>query len=126
MLHPAADADVAEVEPLFDAYEAALLRNDVAVLHATFLPSDDVLRFGIADEQRGSDGLLAWRRGAAPVDPRRRITSRSMLGIAPGVVSVDITFVNGDDPMIGRQSQTWVRRPEGWRIVRAHVSVIAR
>ena len=25
---------------------------------------------------------------------------------------------------IGRQMQTWVRFPEGWRVVAAHVSVI--
>jgi Protein of unknown function (DUF3225) len=25
----------------------------------------------------------------------------------------------------GRQSQTWVRMPEGWRIVAAHVSMLA-
>ena len=26
---------------------------------------------------------------------------------------------------VGRQSQTWVRFAEGWRVVAAHVSVIA-
>ncbi len=26
---------------------------------------------------------------------------------------------------IGRQSQVWLRTPEGWRVVAAHVSVIA-
>jgi len=26
---------------------------------------------------------------------------------------------------IGRQSQSWVKFPEGWRVVSAHVSVIA-
>jgi hypothetical protein len=25
----------------------------------------------------------------------------------------------------GRQSQTWVRFPEGWRVVAAHVSLMA-
>ena len=25
---------------------------------------------------------------------------------------------------VGRQMQTWVRFPEGWRVVAAHVSVI--
>jgi hypothetical protein len=26
---------------------------------------------------------------------------------------------------VGRQMQTWLRCPEGWRVVAAHVSVIA-
>ena len=126
MLHRAAPDDEAEVVELFEIYESALVRNDVAVLDAMFVATDDVLRFGIADVQRGHDELVAWRAGATPVDARRRITSRSVAGLAPGVVAVDVTFANGDDPVIGRQSQTWVRRPEGWRIARAHVSTIPR
>ena len=27
-------------------------------------------------------------------------------------------------PLVGRQSQTWVRFAEGWKVVAAHVSVI--
>lgn len=118
------NADEIEVSLLFDAYEDALLSNDVDAMNNAFVASDDVLRFGIAEMQVGFGELVAWRASAAPVDPDRRITSRTVLGLAPGVVAVDITFANGDEPVVGRQSQTWVRRPEGWRIIRAHVSVI--
>ncbi|MCU1394114.1 MAG: hypothetical protein JWM34_2542 [Ilumatobacteraceae bacterium] len=116
--------DEREVGELFDAYEAALVRNDLDAMNAVFVDGADVLRFGIADMQFGSDELVAWRAAATPVSPLRRIVTRRVLSIAPGVVATDITFVNGDEPFVGRQSQTWVKRPEGWRIIRAHVSVI--
>jgi ketosteroid isomerase-like protein len=116
--------DVAEVLAASEDYERALRADDVDALNAAFDNSPDVLRFGIADMQHGHGELAAWRASADPVDPERRITGRWVRALAPGVVAVDVTFVEGDEPMIGRQSQTWVRRPRGWRIVRAHVSVV--
>ena len=64
---------------------------------------------------RGGHGRPRARRPA--------ITHRRCCELAPGVVAVDLTFVNGDDPTVGRQSQAWVRTDVGWRIVRAHVSM---
>ena len=83
-----------------------------------------MVRFGIAEVQVGMDAIRTWRRTAVPVPTTRRITGRHVLALSPDVVTVDITFVNGDAPGTGRQSQVWHRRPEGWRIVRAHVSMI--
>ena len=114
----------AAVTLLSDEYEAALVRNDLAAMNDVFWHSDDVLRFGIADMQSGYDEVVAWRTGALPVPSTRTIIERKVLELAPGVVAVDLTFRNSDEPMIGRQSQTWVERGEGWRIARAHVSVI--
>jgi hypothetical protein len=115
--------DEAEVRVLSDDYEAALLAHDLEAMNAVFWTDVRTLRFGIADIQRGDDELAAWRAEAPPVPPTRTITTRPVLELVPGVVAVDLTFVNGDDPTVGRQSQTWVRRPGGWRIVRAHVSM---
>jgi hypothetical protein len=36
------------------------------------------------------------------------------------------TWRRADGPVLGRQSQTWARLAEGWRVVAAHVSVMAR
>jgi hypothetical protein len=119
--HPTPD-EVA-VAALSDTYEAALLANDLGVLDGMFVPDGRVLRFGIADQQRGHDELAAWRAQSSGVSKVRRITSRTVLELGPGVVAVDLTFVNGEAPAIGRQSQTWVRTADGWRIVRAHVSM---
>ena len=111
------------VGALSDAYEAALVANDVAAMDRAFWDSPATLRFGIAEIQRGADEIAAWRRSAEPVPADRTITSREVRELAPGVVAVDLTFVNGADPTVGRQSQTWVRTNVGWRIVRAHVSM---
>ena len=92
-------------------------------MDAAFWDSPATLRFGIAEVQRGADEIAAWRRSAGGVPATRRITSREVLELAAGVVAVDLTFVNGDDPTVGRQSQTWVRTDGAWRIVRAHVSM---
>ena len=115
---------VAEVTALFEAYERALLANDVEAMDRTFWNDARVVRFGIAEVQVGMDEIRAWRRGAAPVPTTRTITSRHVLALASDVVAVDVTFRNGDAPGIGRQSQTWRRFDDGWRIVRAHVSMI--
>ena len=120
----ATDDEVA-VGALSDIYEAALLANQLDVLDGMFLPDARVLRFGIADQQRGHEELAAWRARSPGVPASRRITSRVVLALGADVVAVDLTFVNGDAPEIGRQSQTWVRTPAGWRIARAHVSMQA-
>ncbi|HEY4331302.1 MAG TPA: AtzH-like domain-containing protein [Ilumatobacteraceae bacterium] len=118
------NANEIEVRAMSDAYEAALLANDIDAMNGVFWESPEVLRFGVGDAQVGIDEVVAWRAAAIPVSPRRRITSRTILELAPGVVAVDLTFRNGDEHAIGRQSQTWVRGDDGWRIARAHVSVI--
>ena len=117
--------DEAVVSRLSDEYEAALLRNDIEAMNAAFWAVPEVLRFGIADMQFGYHEVVAWRATATPVSTDRQTLTKTVCALAPDVVAVDLTFRNGDAPVIGRQSQTWVRRPEGWRIVRAHVSVIA-
>jgi ketosteroid isomerase-like protein len=121
---PALSAAEAEVSGLFDAYERALVANDVAAMDAVFWDDHRVVRYGIAEVQEGADAIRAWRRAATPVPADRTITSRHVLALSADVVCVDITFANGDAPGTGRQSQVWHRRPEGWRIVRAHVSMI--
>ena len=115
---------LAEVAVAFDRYEAALVANDVALMDSFFWDDDRTVRFGIAENLHGYRAVARWRAAAEPVPVDRRITWRSLLAVGTDVVQVDCEFRNGDDPSIGRQSQLWVRRPEGWRIVRAHVSLI--
>ena len=115
---------VEEVTRLSDEYEAALRRNDVAVLDELFADDPRVLRFGVGDMQHGRAQIVEWRASAPPICPGRVITSRDVVALGYGVVAVDLTFVDDDPSWIGRQSQTWIRLDVGWRIVRAHVSMI--
>jgi hypothetical protein len=114
----------AEVAAAFADYEAALVANDVERMDLWFADSPDVIRFGLAEVQFGAEAVRDWRRSAVPVPRSRRLTSQRVLALAADVVAVDVTFESDEHAAIGRQSQVWVRRPEGWRILRAHVSLV--
>jgi hypothetical protein len=114
----------AEVAAAFADYEAALVANDVERMDHWFADSPEVVRFGIAEVQFGAEAVRRWRHTAVPVPASRRLTSQHVQALAPDVVAVDVTFESHDQRGVGRQSQVWKRRPEGWRILRAHVSVM--
>ncbi len=116
---------VAEVRAAFDAYERALLANDVDQLDEWFWADERVVRYGIAEEQYGAAEVRAWRRSTPGVPSDRRVVKVSIVAFGTDLAAVDCEFVNGDDVAIGRQSQTWMRGPGGWRIARAHVSMRA-
>jgi hypothetical protein len=115
---------VDEVTELYEQYERDLLHNRVDAMDAVFWDDGAVVRFGINELQFGIESIRTWRRDAHPVPQSRRITRREILALSDDVVTVDVTFVNGEAPGVGRQSQVWCRVDDGWRIVRAHVSMI--
>jgi len=117
----AAELEVAEC---FDDYEQALVANDIDAMDRWFWDDPGVVRFGIAEIQYGADAVRTWRKDATPVPVSRTITGRTVRAFSPELVTVDITFVNGEGPPTGRQSQLWIRVDGSWRIARAHVSMI--
>jgi AtzH-like len=114
---------VAEVTTAFDAYEAALVANDVDVLDAFFWDSPEVVRFGVADRQQGAGEIAAFRRRAG-APPPRSLENTVITTLGSDVAVVTTEFRTPGDPRVGRQSQTWVRLNGGWRVVSAHVSII--
>lgn len=115
---------LAEVTALFEAYEAAFMRHDVAALNGFFWDDPAVTRYGIADRQHGHAEIAAFRAGSAAPDFDRRLLDTRITTFGTGVAVALTQFVRSDTPKRGFQSQTWVRLPEGWRIVAAHVSMI--
>ena len=115
---------IAEVRALFERYETALMTNDVDALNAFFWDDPRVTRYGIADRQFGSQALAAFR--AATPAPRftRRLENLRLTAFGDDVAVAQVEFVRSDTPLRGFQTQTWVRLPDGWRIVSAHVSMI--
>jgi hypothetical protein len=113
---------VAEVTGAFQAYEKALLDGDNEVLVGWFWEDPALVRFGLADEQRGFAQLRDWRMAQGPLPGRRLYdTVVTTFGTDAAVVTTGFDYpVAGAPP--GRQSQTWMRTPSGWRIVSAHVS----
>ena len=117
---------VQEVSAAFQRYEGALMRNDIAVLNELFWDSPHTLRYGIAENLYGYDAIMAFRAGRSPVGLMRR-TDKTVIttyGRDTAVAST-LFYRDGAPGRVGRQMQTWVRFPEGWKIVAAHVSIIA-
>ncbi|GAB1692597.1 AtzH-like domain-containing protein [Krasilnikovia sp. M28-CT-15] len=113
-------AIVAEVGAVFEAYEAALVAGEVDRIVGFFAP--DAVRIGIADRQVGLAEQAAWRRAQPPLPPGRRLKDTIITTYGADVAVVTTLFGYPDNEVLGRQSQTWVRLSEGWRIITAHVS----
>jgi len=113
---------VSEVRAVFDAYEAALRRNDAAALNEFFWDDPRALRFGIAECNVGVAAIRQWRTMAPRISPTRRLQGTQIVAFGRDAASVCTEFTAADTPQVGRQSQLWVRFVEGWRIVAAHVS----
>jgi hypothetical protein len=119
-------ATLAELQTLYPKYEQALMTNDVETLTAMFWDSPQVMRFGVTENLYGMEELEAFRKGRSPANLARRIARLDIVTFGTDFGSVTLEFERDTGGAIirGRQSQTWVRRPEGWRIVAAHVSLL--
>jgi hypothetical protein len=113
---------VAEVLAVFDRYEAALLANDVDALDEMFWRDERTVRVGVDDRQDGFVAIAAFRRGQPRQTPPRTLANTVIVTFGRDAAVVTTEFLPTDGSLGGRQSQTWVRFAEGWRVVAAHVS----
>jgi hypothetical protein len=116
---------VAEVRACFDAYEKALVNNDVAALDALFRNDPRTIRYGATENLYGYAEIMAFRAARSPVGLGRTI-SKTVITTYGREFAVASTLYNRPSAAgkVGRQMQTWVKFPEGWRVVAAHVSLI--
>lgn len=114
---------VAEINAVFIAYEKALLENDAATLDAMFLHAAATVRYGVAEVQYGIDEVRAFR---AVQKPFQRTLSRTLITTYGRDTAVASTLFHRPDfpDQVGRQMQTWVRTPQGWKVAAAHVSMM--
>ncbi len=118
-------ATLAEVAQKFEAYETALMTNDVAALDDFFWPSELALRFGVGESLFGFDAIAAFR-AARGGSPPRRLQATRITSFGKDYAVATTEFLRDGEKRVGRQSQVWVKFPEfGWRIVSAHVSLVA-
>lgn len=113
---------LAEVDAAFERYEAALNANDVAVLDASFWASPHTVRYGLGENLYGRDEILAFRKGRPALDLRRKLLRKVITTYGDDFATASCEFLKVDSNRRGRQSQTWIRTPEGWRVSSAHVS----
>ncbi len=113
---------VAEVADAFAQYEQALVGNDVAVLDTLFWNSPHTVRYGAGELLYGHDEIARFRAARSPAGLARTVLRTVITTFGRDFATASIHFERGG--RIGRQMQTWVRLPEGWRVVAAHVSMM--
>ncbi|MBD1912748.1 MULTISPECIES: oxalurate catabolism protein HpxZ [unclassified Leptolyngbya] len=114
---------LAEVTAAFERYEAALVSNDVAVLDELFWNSPHTIRYGATENLYGYEAIANFRQGRSPLNLTRTLQNTVITTYGHDFATANTEFVRSGKS--GRQSQTWMRTPEGWRVVSAHVSLLA-
>jgi Protein of unknown function (DUF3225) len=119
-------AALSEMTALFERYEQPLVSNDVALLDELFWADERTIRYGGAENLYGSAEILAFRKARSAQGLARQLSRTVITTYGADFATCSTLFERENSPgNIGRQMQTWVRMPEGWRIVAAHVSIIA-
>ncbi len=115
---------VAEVTAAFNRYEAALVNNQIEVLDELFWPSPYTIRYGATENLYGYDAIAASRRQRSPLGLARTLENTVITTYGRDFATANTEFRRANSDKVGRQSQTWWRTPDGWRVVSAHVSYV--
>lgn len=121
------DVDIPEVKAeltaMFERYEKALTTNDVETLDELFKNAPYTIRYGMAENLYGYLEIAAFR-AARPSQGLQRTLEKTVITTFGRDFGTASTMFRRTPGRVGRQMQTWVRFPEGWRVVAAHVSII--
>jgi len=113
-----------EMESVFREYEAALMNNDLDALDRMFWHSELVVRFGADETLYGIEAIRAFRLDRDTGALQRSLNATRITTYGSDFATTTTEFVRADG-LRGRQSQTWVRFADGWRVVAAHISLLA-
>lgn len=116
---------LAEVTAVFAQYEHALVHNEVEVLDALFWNSPHTLRYGAGENLYGYDAIQAFRKARPAQGLARTVLKTAITTYGRDFATTNIEFQREGSAKVGRQSQTWLRLPEGWKVVSAHVSLMS-
>jgi hypothetical protein len=116
---------VAEMTAMFQQYERALVGNDVDALDALFRDDSRTIRYGATENLYGYSEIKSFRAARSPVALGRTLSKTVITTYGRDFAVAATLYERPSAPgRIGRQMQTWVRFPEGWRVVAAHVSLM--
>lgn len=115
---------LAEVQAVFARYEDALVHNKIDVLDALFWNSPHTLRYGATENLYGFDAIQAFRAGRPAQGLERKLLKTVITTYGQDFATANVEFQRKGSSKTGRQSQTWLRTPVGWRVVAAHVSLL--
>ncbi len=114
----------AEVTAAFARYEHALVHNQVDRLDELFWSSLHTVRYGVGENLYGIEAIRAFRTARPSVGLARSLQDTVITTFGRDAATAMTLFHREGSTKIGRQSQTWVRLPQGWRVVAAHVSLL--
>ena len=115
---------LAEMTAVFERYEDALVNNKIDVLDELFWASEATVRYGVAENLIGIEAIRAFRAGRPATGLARHLAHTVITTYGRDFATAMTEFQRDGSARLGRQSQTWVRMADGWRVVAAHVSVI--
>lgn len=115
---------LAEVTAAFDRYEDALVNNKVDVLDELFWRSPHTLRYGATENLYGYDEIAAFRAARPSTGLARTLLRTVITTYGDSFATANVEFMREGASRPGRQSQTWMKTPDGWRVVAAHVSLL--
>ncbi|WP_126968200.1 oxalurate catabolism protein HpxZ [Xanthomonas arboricola] len=113
---------IAQVTAAFHAYEQALMDDDIAAMDALFHPAPSTVRYGVGEVLYGIEAIRAFRIGRGG-SPQRRHVHVQVHGFGHDFATTHVEFIRDGSSARGRQSQSWVRFADGWKVVAAHVSL---
>ena len=113
---------LAEVTAAFHRYEKALMDDDIQVMDELFRQAPETVRYGVGEVLYGYNEIAAFRRGRGG-SPQRQLGRVEITVYGDDTATANAEFFRDGTDKRGRQSQTWVRFPEGWKVVSAHVSI---
>ena len=129
MIDPQQDIDIpevlAEVSAAFARYEDALVNNKVEVLDELFWASPHTLRYGTTENLYGYEAIQAFRAARPAQGLAREVLRTAITTYGRDFATANCEFRREGSTRTGRQSQTWMRTGQGWRVVAAHVSLLA-
>jgi Protein of unknown function (DUF3225) len=116
---------VAEVKAAYDRYNDAINAGAIDILNTTFRNDPRTIRYGQAENLYGYKEIEGFRSAARPFDPPRTLAKTVITTYGRDfAVTSTLTHRANQPARVGRQMQTWVRFPDGWHVVAAHVSTI--
>jgi hypothetical protein len=113
---------LAEVTAAFHEYERALMADDIAAMDRLFHQAGTTVRYGVGEALYGIEEIRAFRKGRGG-SPQRRLGRVAITTYGRDTATANAEFFRAGSDRRGRQSQTWVRFPDGWKVVSAHVSL---
>ena len=116
---------LADVTAAFERYERALVGNDITLLDELFSAREHTVRYGTGENLYGIEAIRAFRAARSPLGLAREVVRTQITTYGDAFATTHLEFRRAGSQRLGRQTQSWVKLPEGWRVVSAHVSLMA-